>query len=377
MVCKKRIDICLITSPIGDASVTPVSNLAEIITSIAGEICLITGNAGSNLFENDLRINTISISYKLGSNALSKVIRYFFLQVKMSYIVLKKAKYSDVHLYFIGSNSLILSIIISKIMGKDVLLSLPSSSIMLKFANDKFYIPIKIIERINLTLCDKIILHSHDLIKEWSLEKYENKICIAHEYFLDFDKFKIIQKFDSRTNLIGYIGRLSREKGVLNFVEAIPGMLNNRKNLEFLIVGDGDLKEIIKEHINKNKLTDKVKLTGWIEHDKLPDYLNILSLLIIPSYTESGPIIALEAMACGTPILATRVGHVLDMIEDGETGFIMEDNSSECIANNVEKALNHPDLNEVVENARELVKREFSYEKAVEGYRNVLNNIQK
>ena len=49
-------------------------------------------------------------------------------------------------------------------------------------------------------------------------------------------------------------------------------------------------------------------------------------------------------MGCGTPVLATSVGGVPDVIKDKETGFIMEDNSPECIAENIERVLNHPDL---------------------------------
>ena len=85
--------------------------------------------------------------------------------------------------------------------------------------------------------------------------------------------------------------------------------------------------------------------------------------------------ITLEAMACGTPVLATPVGGVPDVIKDGETGFIMENNSPECIAENVERVLNYPCLNEIVKNARELVKKEFTYEAAVGRYRKILENV--
>ncbi len=80
-------------------------------------------------------------------------------------------------------------------------------------------------------------------------------------------------------------------------------------------------------------------------------------------------------MACGTPTLATPVGGIPDVIKDGETGFIMEDNSPECIARNVIRALNHPNLEQVAKNARTLVKGEFTYEKAVERYRNILVSL--
>ena len=105
------------------------------------------------------------------------------------------------------------------------------------------------------------------------------------------------------------------------------------------------------------------------------DYLNELKLLVLPSYTEGLPNIMLEAMACGTPVLATPVGAIPDVIKDGETGFIMENNSPERIAENVIRALNDSNLDIIVKNARELVEKDFTYEAAVERYRKILGSI--
>ncbi len=63
------------------------------------------------------------------------------------------------------------------------------------------------------------------------------------------------------------------------------------------------------------------------------------------------------------------------MIENGETGFIMEDNSPECIATNIIRVLNHPGLVQITRNARALVEAEFTYEKAVERYRKILSEL--
>ena len=131
------------------------------------------------------------------------------------------------------------------------------------------------------------------------------------------------------------------------------------------------LNEIKNELMNKGAY-DRVELTG---HNELPDNLNELKLLVFPSYSEGLPNIVSESMACGTIVLATPVGGVPDLINDGETGFIIEDNTPECIAENVIKALNYPDLDRIVKNARKLIEDEYTYEAAVERYRNILGNI--
>ena len=111
-------------------------------------------------------------------------------------------------------------------------------------------------------------------------------------------------------------------------------------------------------------------------HEDLPKYLNSFKLLVIPSYTEGLPNIMLEAMACGTPVLATEVGAIPDIINDEETGFIMENNSPECIAKNVFRAMKHPDLENIIENSIIFVRDNFTYKKAVERYSEILSNIQ-
>lgn len=361
----------------GDPGKTPIAktNVIDILYPLSNDIYLITDNVRYDLFKKNKKIHIYGIQYKMGTSAFTKVIRYTYLQLRISYKLIKITKNVDIWI-FLGTNLLALPILTVKLLRKNVVLALLGSyTLMAKFSNSDFYMPEKILEKITYTLSNRIILHSPNLIKEWNLEKYRNKICIAHEYFLDFDKFKIKKHFRERKNLIGYIGRLSEEKGIWGFVKAIPEITKERREIKVLIGGDGLLQDKIEAYLNENNLNDKVKLTGWIPHDELPDYLNELKLLVIPSYTESGPIIALEAMSCGTPILATRVGHVLHMIEDGKNGFILENNSPECIAKNVMRALEYPNLDEVAKNARELVEKEFTYETAVEKYRKILENI--
>ncbi|MDI6867740.1 glycosyltransferase family 4 protein [Methanoculleus sp.] len=227
----------------------------------------------------------------------------------------------------------------------------------------------------NCILADRIILYSPNFITDWHLEPYRHKILIAHRHFLDFETFTVTTPLPDRPPLIGYIGRLSGEKGVQHFANALPAILNDRQDLRVLIGGDGPSRDSIAATLQEEGLTARVDLPGWIPHDDLPPYLNQLRLLVLPSYTEGLPNIMLEAMACGTPVLATPVGAIPDVIIDGKTGFIMENNSPECIAENVVRVLEHPELEEIAEAGRRFVEEEFTFEKAVENWKRVLQEI--
>lgn len=368
----KKQNIAILTFPISNAGNIPLSNLIDVLYPLSSNLHVITGNDGYTFLKNDKRIHIHGVTHDLGKSTFSRIMKYVSTQIKISCKLLK-IRDIDTWIFFIGGDTLLLPMLAAKLMRKNVILSSVSSTLQhANIENSKFSNIIEILEHINRSISNCIILHSSNLVNEWNLERYKTKICIAHEYFLDFRIFKIKKKFSDRKNLIGYAGRLSEEKGVLNFIRAIKEIIEERDDIEFLIIGDGQLRNKIKKYLDENNLNRVVKLVGWVDHNELPNYLNELKLLIIPSYTESGPIIALEAMACGVPIVSTRVGHILNMVKNGETGFIMKNNSPICITRNVVKALECPNLYMVADNARKFVEKEFTYEIAIEKYRKIL-----
>jgi glycosyltransferase involved in cell wall biosynthesis len=106
----------------------------------------------------------------------------------------------------------------------------------------------------------------------------------------------------------------------------------------------------------------------------MPEYLNDVGAVVVPSYAEGVPNIVLEAMACGTPVLATPAGGIPDVVKDGQTGFIMEDNSPACITRNIIRVLSHPNLEEIAANARAIVEKEYAFDTVVARYRDILGS---
>lgn len=373
----EKLDIGIVTSPfLLKAGVPPLSNLIDILSSFSNGLYVITGNAGGDLSKGD-KVHIYLMEHKQERNIFIKIIKYIHANFKISYKLATLSKNVDLWFFFMGERPLLISILTAKLLRKNIIFV--SSGSLITFTggqkNILDTIVTNLVEPLNHILANKIIIYSERLISKRDLEKYRNKICIVHGLFLDFAKFKIRKRLDERENLVGYIGRFSEEKGTINFVKAIPKILERENKIKIMMGGDGQLRDETERFLDEENLNDRVKLTGWIPHDELPDYLNKLKLIVIPSYTEAGPIIAIEAIACGTPVLATPVGSIPDIIKDGETGFILENNSPECIVKNVLRALEHPNLDEIVENARELVEKEFTYEAAVDRYRKILESF--
>lgn len=370
--------IGVITFPISKAGNIPVSNLVDVLDPSLNDIYLITGNAGYNFFKGKENIHTYGIRHNVSVNAFSRVIGYILTQLKISYVLIKISRYIDVWIFFMGGEGLLLPMLIVRLLRAKVVLALagyPSRGYQVQ--KDILFKPTSLLSKINFTLSNRIVAYSERIVEERGLKKYKNKISITHKHFLDFDKFRVKKQIIEREKIVGYIGTLSKIKGVLNLVRAFPNVLKEDNEIEFVIGGGGDRYSEIKEFIDRNNLSDKVKLIGWIPHDELPEVLNELKIVVLPSYTEGLPNIVLEAMACGTPVITTSVGAIPDVIKDEETGFILENISPECIAKKVIMVLNYPDLDRIVKNARKLVEKEFTYEAAVEGYKVVLSEIKK
>ena len=364
---KSAVDVGLLVPIAPKASM--FSNLVEVVSSIFENIHIVTTNVNKEDY-GKAYVNSIEYEY---TNIYNMITNHIQLQLKMSYKLFQLRKNVDVWIFFLGAEVLLLPMITAKLFNKKVIILLGGNSLKeIEMNYSKLLIFVRPILKTTLTLSNRIVVYSENLVKEWHLCKYEYKILIAHEHFVNFNKFKIEKKFGERDVFIGYIGRLSAEKGTLNFINAIPEILIKRSDLKFIVGGDGQLCSKIMRFVDTNNLNEKVKFAGWIPQDNILNYLNELKLLIMPSYSEGLPNVMLESMACGTPVLATSVGAIPDVIKDGETGFIMEDNSPACIAKNVVRALEHPDLEMIVENARALVEREFTYDVTVERWKEIL-----
>jgi glycosyltransferase involved in cell wall biosynthesis len=305
---------------------------------------------------------------KRNNGTIAKISRYLSIQLRIAYYAFKE-KDCDIYMFF-PTNNYCISIALTRILCKGKIVSFIGGvmSEMYKAKKSLFYYPLRISENISYSLSHSIIVYSENIITAWGLKKYAGKVSFAHEHIIDVEAFKVSDPYGDRKNIVGFIGRLSEEKGILEFVQAIPEIAGKKKDMKFLIIGDGPLAPRVREYLEKNGLKGIVEMKGWVPHEQLPGYLNKLKLIVIPSYTEGLPNAMLEAMACGAPALAAPVGAIPDIIRDGDNGFLMENNSVDAIAANVVRVFDGPDLATISENARGFVEKNFSFEATVKNF---------
>jgi glycosyltransferase involved in cell wall biosynthesis len=373
---REKLDVGIFTAPLAAAGIPPLSSLIDVICPNAGDVYLITGKKGYDRFKNDKRVQICEFreysSTAPRGHLVQRIFRYSKMQIQAARLLAKVGRRVDVWVFFIGADCLPLAGLVAKALGRILLIALPGSACDISAATASFPAVIGILQKANFRFSDRIILYV-DLVEEWNLEPYSKKVVVADRHFLNFDEFSFKNDLQERAPVVGYIGRLDAEKGVLNFVKALPKTLTQRPDLRALIIGEGNLEDEIRSMLDGEPLRSKVTFKAWVPHAEIPSYLAKLKLLVLPSYTEGLPNVVLEAMACGTPVLATPVGAVPHVIMDKETGFLIRDNSPEGIAGAIGESLSYPGLQEVVKNARIVVERDFRYERAVKAWARALS----
>ncbi len=158
--------------------------------------------------------------------------------------------------------------------------------------------------------------------------------------------------------LVGFVGRLSWEKGPDLFVQLAAIAHRAAPQAHFVMVGDGPMRAELERRIDEAELQQQVHLTGL--RDDMPRLYGELDLLCSTSRSEAMPLALMEGMACGVPIVATRVGGVPDLVVHGSTGFLAGHCDCRAAADAVVELLGSaPTRRRMSQASRELALRRF------------------
>lgn len=217
-----------------------------------------------------------------------------------------------------------------------------------------------------MRVSDNLIVEAESVLKQWG-ENYDHKSLIGATY-VDQSRFDVRVPYTERDLTVGFLGVLNERKGVSSLMESISMVSERRQDLVYKIGGDGPLAGLVSETANE---LDCLKYLGYVPDDELVNFYNSLKLLVLPTESEGLPNVALEAMACGTPVLATSVGGLPDLLSDGDNGFLMEDDTPQCISEGTLQAMNQ-NIDNVSESACRTVRNKYTFNDAVNRYEQIL-----
>lgn len=168
---------------------------------------------------------------------------------------------------------------------------------------------------------------------------------VVIENMIDFDKYEILPAAgDQKTVTILFMAWVKRNKGIFEFVEAIKLLREQNTNFKAVIAGKGDDSEKIEKEITISGLTDCVEVKGWVLGDKKFELLSKTDIFVLPTYFEGYPNSLMEAMAAGKACVATRVGSIPDMINNMQTGILIDKQNHVQLFEALRLLVENPDL---------------------------------
>ncbi|MEM4733331.1 MAG: glycosyltransferase family 4 protein [Candidatus Bathyarchaeia archaeon] len=161
------------------------------------------------------------------------------------------------------------------------------------------------------------------------------------------------------------VRRIVYKNGVDTLIESAERLIQKNQRLVFLVVGKGPDFEKVKEKIAQLGLQENFRLTGFISDDDLPLYYNSADFFVLPSKSGEGlPLVALEAMACGLPVIATNVGGISEIMKE-DYGKLVPPNSPEALAEAILE-FSQKEWGALRKDLRVMIEQEYSWDKNVE-----------
>lgn len=201
----------------------------------------------------------------------------------------------------------------------------------------------------------------------------EEKFIHIPAFYIDLETFS--PKNETKKYDIVFAARLEKNKGINELIRAVMNLKKEKQDIKLLIVGSGPLKKELSEFVQKNELENNVFFSDWLAtSDDVARAYSSAKIFVNPSYNEGGPRVVLEAMACGLPVVTTRVGLMLDIIKDGENG-LFTDWTADDMAKKISGLLKDTGLqNKFIMAGAELV-RQFERKEAIKNYADKIRGL--
>jgi len=229
-----------------------------------------------------------------------------------------------------------------------------------------------VIHALTVILSDQTIAVSEKSLRDFSaLPFVQNKITVIHNGINDIAHISkqnarnILHKDSPFQTWIGTVSELHNNKGLDIALEGIASVLTDNPTIGFYIAGTGSELESLQKQAEKLEIADQVIFLGFVADMRM--YLKAFDIFTLSSRTECLPFVLLEAGLARTPVIATDVGGVSEIIENLKTGMLIKPLLPNEFKNAIKYALEHKkDISIFGDNLKTKVDRDFSFEKMVQ-----------
>ncbi len=189
--------------------------------------------------------------------------------------------------------------------------------------------------------------------KKWA------KMYIVH-CSLDLNLFKVVSHSQPGKKLL-YVGRLASVKGLPILFDSLSRLKSTYPNFSLTLIGDGSERLDLEKLANQLGLNSQIKFVGYKSQAEVREYLQKTDVFVLPSFAEGVPVSLMESMAAGVPVVATQVGGISELVEDGVTGYIVPPGDPISLAKKIELLLTDIQLrNKLGQASRIKIEKEFN-----------------
>jgi glycosyltransferase involved in cell wall biosynthesis len=196
----------------------------------------------------------------------------------------------------------------------------------------------------NIHIADVILTNSEFLMNEVKkiFEKFEKENFVV-PMGVDVEEILNVKPYIYKKKYIFSAGRFVYDKGFDVLVNAFSRVYD-KVDVDLIIAGDGEKFSVLKELVKQLNLTSKVIFTGRLNHQNILNYIAGSDLVVVPSRREAFGILNIEALVLGKPIIATNVGGIPEILENGENIILVNPDSENELTNAIIKILQNKNI---------------------------------
>lgn len=173
-----------------------------------------------------------------------------------------------------------------------------------------------------------------------------------------------------------FVGSLLKQKGIFDLLEAFNQTYKKYKNLRLIFVGKGFAYNEMVYKLNELQFKNKIYIVGEKSHNKIPDWLNASDIFVFPSHSEGLPNAVIEAMACGKPVIATKVGGIPEAVQDGKSGILIEKGDIKALSNAINYLIRNKQTRISMGNkGREIIEKKFIWDNHSRSLRKIYDKV--